>query len=363
MKKIVFLIFILLELSAKAESCNLNDYLFHLKVKLNNSKTLGELVTQIPGTLEEKSKFVKDLREKHLADQAVPTAKVIGSQLEINLKPKLIIDFAQLQNLIVIVNGKTLDLKTNKDWMEEFNKAYHPNLSWRFFLETSYAEDLSPTQQAENSKLYPLNTSDQNIVTQTKKLAANAWAKASDAAGIVFLYSLQTYIRCKEGINDCPFFSQSDVIIERLSGDDYLGLKEFQCENGKLKKIQALETEKGEKKLPLYEFFYLSGSDEVKIKVENYEESNGFKKGTCYFIYNKKTHDVKIQPASTIERCGFSGPEGLTKIGLSTPVSQAFLCCHEKSCEEKVLKFKENYLKKSATRSTGVGASENGGRQ
>ncbi len=129
MIKLIFLGVLLSGAFANAETYYLNDFLFHLQAKINNSRDVSEMVSHIPGTFEQKSTFVKLMREKKQAQEKLPRAEIQGTRLEINLTPKLVIDFAQLEKLVLVVNGKTLDLRKDKDWMGQFNKAYHPEVS------------------------------------------------------------------------------------------------------------------------------------------------------------------------------------------------------------------------------------------
>jgi hypothetical protein len=130
MSKFLFLAVLLSSVFAKAETYYLNDFLFHLKNQINNSRDIGQLVSKTPGTLAQKTAFAKQVRESKIANQVPPKAQIRGTKLEIDLKPKLVIDFAQLDKLVLTVNGKKLDLRTSKDWVGQFNSAYRPTISW-----------------------------------------------------------------------------------------------------------------------------------------------------------------------------------------------------------------------------------------
>lgn len=362
MNKLFFLCILLSGYFAKAETYYLNDFLFHLQAKINNSKDVSEMVSHIPGTLDQKSSFVKTVRDKKLAQEKLPKAEVHGTKLEINLTPKLVIDFAQLEKLVLVVNGKTLDLKKDKDWMGQFNKAYHPEVSWMSaIIEKAYAEEireLTFAQKAAFYKLYALDALDQNVAKPMGELATKAISKASDIAGTIYVYSVGTYIRCAEGIDDCVFFSHSGTIAERLTEGEYQGLGEFQCENGKLKKIQALQKRSGDKKnMPSYEFFYTAGSDDVKVKVQNYGYDQD-RKANCEFTYNDKTKAIQANENSKNDRCMLWERTNLNTIGYDTPVGPAFRCCQKKSCEEKVAKFKTDFQNKLSKGTTAPAAAE-----
>jgi hypothetical protein len=344
MRKVLFLAILFSGVLAKAETFYLNDFLFHLKTRINNSRDLGQLVSRMPGTLEQKTAFAKQVRENKLANQAPPKAQINGTKLEIDLTPKLIIDFAQLDKLILTVNGKKLDLRANKDWMGQFNSAYRPGISWLdLFLRKSYASELTVDQQKELAKLHPLESLDQKVASPLEQFMDKAVQKTSDVAGTIYAASVGTYLRCSIGIDECTFFSDAGVIIEKLSEGEYRGLSEFTCEDGKLKKIQALETKDGgRKKISSYEFTYAAGNDEVKVSVKDFG-INPERKANCDFLYNSKTKEIRGDDAKNSDKCQIWERSNLRTIAYDTPLDAAFRCCQKKSCDRKVSKFRSDY--------------------
>ena len=105
--------------------------------------------------------------------------------------------------------------------------------------------------------------------------------------------------------------------------------------------------------MPAYEFFYTAGSDDVKIKVQNYGYDQE-DKANCEFTYNDKTKAIQTTESSKNDKCRLWERTNLNTIGYSTPVGPAFRCCQKKSCEESVVKFKNDFPKKLSKQTTGA---------
>ncbi len=285
-----------------------------------------------------------------IASEKPPHVTRKGAVLEFDLKPALKIDYAQLGKLKIKVNGIVIDLRTSKDLIADFNRAYRPKVSaYTLMLSEAYAEESSvgiamsgAAANASFAALEVLDSVDRDVVKPAGELLKNGVRATVNAAQNVYVYGFAKYIRCKEGMDNCPFFDHASTIAERLGPEGYFhGIKEFKCENGKLMEFEALESS-NDKKLPSYSLKYSKNSSDIHVFVKNY--GHGTEKSNCEYIYNEKSLDLKVVTKDK-SICQVFERTGLNTIGYDTLIQNVYRCCVKKSCEEKVLAFKNSYLK------------------
>jgi hypothetical protein len=310
---------------------DLRDYMQFLDRGFASSKTALDLVSRIPGTPEEKHAEKEALLGRGLEKMVMPRFERIGTQFKFDLKPRLVLDFKNLNKHVVLVNGVSINLMKNQTLLNDFRKVYQPKISvLDLMIIPVFAQSESSTG------VYALDSINEAVIKPVRAATNNAIASVSNAAETAFMYGAVSYGRCEEGIDDCWFMSHAKTIKERLSTSEYRGLKEFSCENGKLKKIEAARSIDGSA-VPSYEFFYNSNSENVRIKVANFGWPRSLEPADCEFSYNDRTKAIK--PVTSDPRCGLSTPINLNMIGYDTPVGPAFRCCSNASCVKQVQAF------------------------
>lgn len=205
--------------------------------------------------------------------------------------------------------------------------------------------EITISQKLALYKLWFLSELDQEVLTPMAEMAKQGIGEAIKAAQSAYYYSVGTYMRCAEGIDNCPGFPYAGAIIERLTEGYYRGLNEFQCEGGKLKKIQALQDSFGKQEnLPLYTFFHTPNGDDVRVEVQNF--GHGEKKPNCEMVYNDKTKSVQLTENPINKDCHLWERQNLNTLGYDTPTGPAYRCCQNRFCEKRVLKFKKMFAEK-----------------